>query len=87
MKPVVGMRVKAVCDVDDLKEGYTGTILSIPNDSIVGVEWDLYINGHDLTHLGKVLRPCKKGHGWFVYNSEVGYESFEDYINELNKGE
>jgi hypothetical protein len=63
-----GSRVIAVKKIDNVKEGYTGTVLGHREGDwkiVYLVCWDVNVSGHSCN--GK----CEEGHGWEVY---------EDYI-------
>lgn len=48
--------------------GYNGTIVDIPNNCLIGVEWNKQIkNGHHCE------TNCKNGHGWYVNIEMIEY--------------
>jgi hypothetical protein len=61
-------RVEFIGDTKKIKKGYKGTIVhfwNIENDTVLDIEWDKNVNGHDCG--GTV----KAGHGWNVYATYV----------------
>jgi len=72
----IGDRVVAVVDHPDNNEcivcGSTGTVRSIdePRESVIGVEWDMDVNGHGLSDEYGEDR-CKYGYGWNVESDDI----------------
>lgn len=74
MKFQVGDRVRLIIDRPDggnVFSGDEGIVRCINNDLFsrpIGVEFDRYIDGHDL-YMDEGL--CKEGYGWYVYETEI----------------
>lgn len=72
----IGDRVRLIVDHPDrngtLRIGHTGIICDQSEANNYGVEWDVFVGGHDCSG------HCASGYGWYVGGNQLEFAQIEE---------